>query len=753
MLLNNTINAASIKADTFNGSNNSVSIGGLWQIFWIYKYLFIAVVMLIMLSGSLLLFQLTPHYKAETKILIGINKVQIIDVESVLNNEISSDTEIRGEIEILGSKKLAKKVIHKLDLLNVAEFNPSLNKAEKTALLDLNPLHWLSENTQEVLGLKKVVSAPLSNEEQSDRIMATAADIYLNKVKITTIKGSKVVMITVESFDPKLAAKIANAHAEAYIIGQLEAKFEATQKATSWLNEQLNSLRQKVADSEKAVELYRSGHGLTQGTSATGLVGEQLSEINGQLIIARAQKAEAAARLAQVNQLLRNGTDIETASEVLSSAMIQGLRGQEIELTRKLSEMSVEYGEKHPKLIRLHAELEDLRAKIKSEIGKIAAGLRNELGIASAREDSLQSSLRNSENKSGMNRTEEVQLHALEREATANKVLFETFLNRFKETSSTQSMQEADARVISDAEVPNIASFPDKRLIFSILIAFAIFMGIVLIVILELLHLGLRTPEEIEESLGFPAIGLIPKTAKKINAIDYIVEKPNSSLNEAISSLRISLMLSDPDNAVKTVVITSSVPGEGKSMLALCLGRNAAIAGQKVIVIDTDFRRPTIEKKLGLSDKAKGLTDLIMSQDTKVADFMYKDQKTNLLIMPKGGAEYINPADIFASHRMAMLLQTLKQQFDLIIFDTPPVMAVADARVLASLVDKTIFVVAWDKTPKKTIKAGLEQIIKARASISGIVLQQVNLQQYGRYSYGESGYYYHYNKYSQYYID
>jgi capsular exopolysaccharide synthesis family protein len=352
-----------------------------------------------------------------------------------------------------------------------------------------------------------------------------------------------------------------------------------------------------------------------------------------------------------------------------------------------------------------------------------------------------------------MNRTEEVQLHALEREANANKILFETFLNRFKETSSTQSMQEADALVISEAETPNEASFPKKKLIFSILISIAVLLGIVLITILELLHLGLRTPEEIEEALGFPAIGLIPKTTKKTNAVDYILDKPNSSLNEAISSLRISLMLSDPDNAVKTVVVTSAVPAEGKSMLTLCLGRNAAVAGQKVIIIDADFRRPTIEKKLGLSAKTKGLTDLIMSPDTRLADFIYKDEKTNLFIMPKGNAEYISPMDIFASHRMAALLNTLKQQFDLIIFDTPPVMAVADARVLAAIVDKTIFVVAWDKTPRKTIKASLEQIVKARANLAGVVLQQVDVKQYGRYSYGESGYYYHYNKYSQYYSD
>jgi capsular exopolysaccharide synthesis family protein len=314
-------------------------------------------------------------------------------------------------------------------------------------------------------------------------------------------------------------------------------------------------------------------------------------------------------------------------------------------------------------------------------------------------------------------------------------------------------MEEADARVISVAEVPSIASFPKKNILFAVIILLALGFASALVFLLEALHPGLRTPEEIEEYLGYPAIGLIPKTNKKIAPHDYLVDKPNSSLGEAISSLRISLTLSNPDKPVKSLIVTSAVPGEGKSLLALSLARSAAIAGQKVIIIDADFRRPTIEKKLGLSSKVKGLTDLIMSNDNNVSGFMYKDEKSNLMIMPKGNAEYINPVDVFASQRMSSLLAVLYTKFDLIIFDTPPVLAVTDARVLASLVDKTIFVVAWDKTPRKVVKSGLEQLLRSESNLAGIVLQKVDLQQYGSnsYSYGGSGAYYQYSKYGEYY--
>ncbi|MBZ4202853.1 MAG: polysaccharide biosynthesis tyrosine autokinase [Methylovulum sp.] len=729
---------------------SSISLNHIFHIFWLRKTLFIAVFVFVFIAGTVIVFQLTPKFTTETKILVGIDKAKVVDVEAVLSGNLGTDSAVKSETEVLTSKGLAKKIITKLGLLNMEEFNPNLK--EKSFFAEISPSNWFSDEFKASIGLLNK-KEPLTEEEAQERLMATATNIYLSKLKAAPVRGSQVISVTFESPDPKLAAHVTNTHAESYIIGQLEAKFEATQKASSWLNEQLSGLRSKVESSERAVEIYRKDHGLSKGTNESGLVGEQLSEINSQLIIAKAERAEKSARLTQVTQLLRNGTDIETASEVLSSALIQNLRQEEAELQRKVSEMSVELGAKHPKLIRINAEILDLRGKIKSEITKIASGLKNELNIASTREASLQNSLQAQENKSGSHREEEVQLRALEREANANKVLFETFLNRFKETSSTQGMEEADARVISAAEVPVSPSFPKKDMMMALIAVLATFSGTAVIFVLEMLHPGLRTPEEIERFLGIPAIALLPQIDRKIDPFNYVLDKPHSSLSEALSSLRVSLMLSDPDKNVQSVMVTSSLPAEGKSTTALCLARSAAFSGQKVIVIDADFRRPTIEKKLNIATNTKGLTDYILAHDGKYTDFIVQDDRTNMYIMSKGKADYVNPVDILSSHKMEALLLELKQNFDLIIIDTPPVMAVTDARVLASMVDKTLFVVYWDKTPRQVVKTGLEELLKANPSIAGIVLQQVNFKEYSSYSYGESGYYYNYSKYGQYYTN
>jgi hypothetical protein len=352
-----------------------------------------------------------------------------------------------------------------------------------------------------------------------------------------------------------------------------------------------------------------------------GLASVQLSQINSQLIIAKAERAGAEARLRQMDALLKNDGSAETASEVLASPLIQALRNQEVTLNRKASEMAVEYGNKHPKMIRVRAEINDLKDRIRMEIRKIAAGLRNEVEVARTRENSLRSSLQEVSRQSGVNSKEEVQLRALEREAVANRTLFETFLNRFKETSSTQGMQEADARIISKAETPLGPSYPNTRMMFMVSIILALFLASAVVYLLEMLNPGLRTPEDIDRFLNVPAIGLIP-LVEGHDPFDYILEKPQSSFSEALNTLRVSLILSDPDREVKAIQISSSVPEEGKSTLALCLARGAAKSGQKVALVDADLRRPSIEKKLGYSEKEKGLTDLIMAHDERVIDYL-----------------------------------------------------------------------------------------------------------------------------------
>jgi capsular exopolysaccharide synthesis family protein len=341
----------------------------------------------------------------------------------------------------------------------------------------------------------------------------------------------------------------------------------------------------------------------------------------------------------------------------------------------------------------------------------------------------------------------------LQRDAAANRALYETFLNRFKETSSTQGLETSAARVISVAEVPGGPSYPNRNKLLASYFLISLLGACGLVIGLQMLKPGMMSPEQVQQVLKEFVIGLIPISPKSAAPHDYVLERPNSGLVEALNSLKFALALSDPDNPVKAVQITSSVPEEGKTTLAIALARVLAASGKKVILLDGDLRRSSIGRKLNLREKHKGLSDLVMAGDAPLEEFILRDEKASVDFMPTGTAKYANATDIFSSHRMQEIINLLKSRYDLVIIDTPPVMAVADARIIGRVVDKTIFVVHWDKTPRKVARAAMEQLHRADVDVAGVVLQQVDLKRYGRMGYGDSGYYYHYGRYGKYYSD
>jgi len=729
--------------------DGEISLSNILNTLWLRKRLLLSVTLLLSLLAVLIIYQLVPRYTATTQLLIGINAAKVVDIEEVMTGNLNGDSAVIGEMEVLKSRELARKVIERLQLDQYEEFNPKLKKPG--FLAQFNPKNLIPETWKEAMGLVEIDTR--SDEEKAEARFTNLINTFLGKLKVTQVKRSQVINLAFESEDPKLAAKIVNELADKYIVGQLQAKFDATKKATDWLNDQLGELKHKVESSERAVENYRKSHALVEVSKGTGLSQQQLSEVNSQLIIARSQRAEAEAKYQQVESIARNGQDIDSVVEVLNSALISSLRGQEAEVHREYSEMLVEYGARHPRMIQMQAEMEDTKAKINMEVKKIAAGLRHSLDVARAREGSLAGSLRQMESKTTGNSQAEVDLHALEREATANKALFETFLGRFKETASTQGISQADARVISFAEIPLSASFPKTRLMLMVSVIGSIAFAVFLVFVLEMLNPGVRSPEQVQELFNITTLGIVPRLMdSKMKPHEYLLAKPLSALAEAINTLRISLSLLNPDAEVKSLLVTSAVPGEGKSTLGILLGRHSATAGQRVVVVDADLRRPTIGKTFKVKTGALGLTDLLMHHDLVLSEVLVNDPETGMKILTRGHSAFINPIDLFASHRMKSIIDELREQFDLVIVDSAPIMAVPDTRILAGLVDKTIFVLSWDSTPKKVIASALHLLSKdGHNNVAGIVLQKVNLEQYGRYGYGDSGYYHSYGRYKQYY--
>jgi capsular exopolysaccharide synthesis family protein len=726
------------------------------QLLWFRKWTIIAITVLSGIAGWVWVNQETPVYRAASTVMVGNPNFGIANPEMMMLAYFSRLKAV-DELEVLKSRNLAEQVVESLDLLSYPEFNPALRHTEPGLFDWFNPREWIPQRWKETTrsALDREPQKPgvdrAIEEDRERRQLITAAGILLGGLDLSNDQMSNVIMVGFRSTNPELAAMIANELPEVYMLSTLQARYESTEKTTKWLSERLDELRQEVEDAERAVEIYRSDHGLTE-VGGTGLLAEQLSVLNSQLIIAKAERAEAEARLSQVRQLLLGDeAAAEAATRLVDSTLIQQLKTQEVQAQRVVSELSVEYGPKHPRMLQAQAEVAQLRERIDDEVSKIEFALRSDVEFARARESSLAASLREAETATGAQNREAIQLRALEREAAATRALFETFLEQFKQASSSEGLNEPGVRVLSRAQVPGAPFYPNVRRQTTVITFGGFALAVLLVFALEALNPGITNPEQVERELGRHTIGIIPLASGSVKAHDLPIDKPRSGYVEALNSLMVSLTLTDPDREPRVFQLTSSIPEEGKTTLALSLARMLANRGKRVILVDGDLRRGALEKKLGVSKQEKGLTDLVLAPEQAIGSYLAEDPKSDVRVMPPGSAEFVNAADIFSSQRIKNIVRDLRAEADYVIFDTPPVMAVADARLIGRFVEKTLFVVRWNKTPVKVSKAALKLLTEGGTDVAGIVLQGVDLKRFGRLGYGDSGYYYHYGRYGQYY--
>ncbi len=709
--------------------DDELDLGELLRVLRRRKGIILGTIVTITALALLIIFQLTPRYTASSVVMIDPREVQVVDVEAVLSG-LSSDREtIESEIQVIRSRGLAKKVVAKLKLDKDPEFNDLLRPPTVAGrLLDFRQYFSKQEK--------------LSEEETAERARTRIIDAFVEKLEVKQEGRARVIFVSFESENRHTAALVANTLADLYIVAQLEAKFEATKRANTWLNERLSELRAEVGASERAVEEFRAKSGLVRGKDVS-LAFQEISEVSSQLIQARLARAGAEARLRQIEVRLSSVDGVDSVSEVLESPLIQRLRQQEADVERSEAELATVFGARHPKMINVRAEVRDLRAKIEREVGKIVGAVRNEVAVARAREAALEKSLEKLKSElTGLNKSE-VQLRAHEREAQANRTLFETFLARFKETSSQQGFQQADATILSRADVPDKASFPRKGLLLAVSMVGAGVLGLLLAFAREQLDHGFRSMEQLEQLMGVSALGIIP-SLKRLGAAGkapeaYLLERPTSAYSEAIRSLHTGLLLSDVDQPPKVILIASALPKEGKTVTAVSLARILGSIGHKVIIVDCDLRRATAHEAFGVSSRP-GLVECLTGEKP-VDEAIQKDEKSGAHLLA-AGAPAPNPPDLLGSEQMKNLLVALAESYELVILDSAPVLAVSDARVLSRLADKTVFLVRWTDTRRETAVAALRQLIDAGSDVAGVVLTMVDVKKHARYGYADSGYYY-----------
>jgi succinoglycan biosynthesis transport protein ExoP len=715
----------------------------------------------VLLVTMLVLIQLTPRYTASSQLMLNTRQQNVVDIETVmsgLNVEAGAfQTGVRSEINIIMSRSLARRVVEKLGLMQDPEFNWNLRQG--SALDFINPIAWLESGMRWVVtavglgpknteGESGAASEPRTAEEEENVELNSVISSFLSHLTASNDGRSYSILVNFTSEDPEKAAVIANAVADQYLVDQLEAKFEATRRATAWLNERLADLREKVKESETALQEYREQSNLIDNQGQT-VSAQQLSELNSQLILARTERAQVEARLRRVRELVKTG-GVESSPEVLANPLIQRLREQETDLARQQAELSGRYGDRHPTMINLRAEIRDLRSKIDAEVNKIVLSLANEVEVARARESTLAANLASIQQNVGELSRASVRLNELQREADANRALFETFLNRFKETSNQDQIIQPDARIISAAETPQWPSFPRKKVILAMALGVSVFLGVFLALLIERLDNGFRSPEQVERLTGVPGLGLIPavRASRKSQPQDYLLQKPTSAYAEALQSVRTALHFSNVDHPPKVILVTSALPEEGKTTFAVSLARIAARSGLKVVLVDADMRRPKVARILGLESDA-GLRELLAG-DALIPGVLHKDEPSGMHIIPSQ-PDTPGPQDLLGSRRMRDLIRQMSSLYDLVVIDSPPIMAVSDAIVLSGLADATLVMVRWETTPREVTLSAVRQLRQSGGRIAGAVLTRVNMRKHARFSYGDSGYYY--DKYKGYYAN
>lgn len=726
------IHNSSSPVNVFNEAE--IDLRSLLLMFWRRRFIFAGLIVVALGLGILASAVIKPHYTARSIILLGVDSPQnsMKDLNVSVNAVRLDPALVLNELEILRSRNLARAVIERLSLMTDPEFNPRFEGAVSQELNDTGR----GFRNFSVYGSELQTLPP----EVIDDDLAGVIERFQNNLRVHSISGSFAIQIEFSARDASKAALIANKIADVYIEQRLEAKFKAAKKLTDWLNTRLVELREQVRAAEERAQQYRAERNLLDGKQSA-ISAEQLSALNAQLVLARTSKAEALARLEQIRNLGRDYKSIEALSELTDSGVVRELKLEEARLEAEISQLSSRYGEKHPEMIKRRSKIAELRNALRGEVTRLTKAVQSEVDFAQARVEALEEGLNEVTFQRHHDNEAMIRLRELEREAQAARLIFDTFLETYKRSDEQEKLQDAEAQIISYATVPQEPAFPDTRLIFALLILLAFFLSLIVSILFEKMDNSFRSATQLEHDLGFPCYALVPPVRKIPRAAlsYYILDNPTSAVAEAVKTLRLVLNLRAKDGQTPRVVaLTSSEPGEGKSTLSLWLGLRAASAGEKVIIIDADLRRPNLHIALDAHNQP-ALDEYLTSRKT-LDQVIRKDKDTGadlIFSRPVPG----EALDLISSGKMKTLIAELRQRYDLVIIDTPASLAVSDAQALATLADHMLYVVSWGKTSRDMVAGGVRQFADMNYKTLSFVFTNADLYKHRQYGYSDAAHY------------
>ena len=709
-----------------------------WRAIARNKWRMLALVALVGLIATLYAYSLTPVYRSTATLLIEGSRPKAVSMEELYVAYTGTTRDYYlTQFEIIKSREFAERLVRVMGLARNPEF--AGRPARK---------HWYS-----ALLPGSAASAPAARAADPD-LEEGVVDAVMARTSLQPVRNTQLVKISFDAADPELAALVPNTLATIYIVADLEARGEATRRSAQFLARQSEDLKTKLVESERALQAYREREKIVEvkGVSLAG-ASRQLEDLSSSLVEARRKRADLEAAYEQVNAARQGkaAEAVETLPVVLRLPLVQRAKEVESEAERRLNDASKRYGPDHPRMVAAQAELKAAQENLKRQVATAAQGVAKDYELARANEAAIERALGRSKGDIQSHNRKEFELQALERDVASNRQLYDTFMQRSKEARAGDQPPPI-GRIVEEARPAKWAFGPNKRLIVGLSVLAALLAAMSLALLIERLNNTVKASHEVESKLGIRALGVLPVTLTENDVpLERMFRESNqNAFSEAIRTIRSSVLLSGLQSPRKVVLLTSSIPDEGKTTLACNLGF-AFSQVKKTLLLEADMRRPKLARILGEDRNRPGLAELV-ADDLPVEQCVYQVADSNLYVMQSGRVPP-NPLELLSSPRLAQAIEKLKEEFEVIVIDSPPVQLVSDAVMLAQLATSVLFVVRADSTPYPISRHALSRLHRADAPVLGAVLNQIDLEKadnyYGEYSGYGNRYYRKYGYYVQ----
>ncbi|MCA1376579.1 MULTISPECIES: Wzz/FepE/Etk N-terminal domain-containing protein [unclassified Bradyrhizobium] len=662
-----------------------------------------------------------PMYTANARIMMDTRQTQVLDKDSNASSALIDTGYVDSQVEIINSDDLILSVVRRLKLTEDPEFNGS-----KPGLLSI------------IIG--KLTSLFGSGEPASqERIEHAVVQQIQKNLRTERVLTTYVLSLSYKARSPDKAAKIANAIANAYLVGALEAKYQSTKRATEWLQQRSLELSEQASASDRAVQTFKAENNIV-GTSRGLMSEQQLSDLNTQLVQARAATAEAKARLDRIDTISDQDVAQSTVTDALNNSVITRLRAQYLDLQAQYADWSRRYGKTHLAAVNLANKMEELRKNIADELRRIADAYRSDYEIAKSREASLEKNVKELVAQAGNKGQAEVKLRDLESAADTYRNLYNNFLEKLQSATQNQSFPLSEARLISTATKPDRKSSPRTVLALVGGLVGGLCLGFGAAFARELLSDVLRTPGEVEDELGVKCLGVLPdirppttagallSTSAKTGPPDlsrYVVDHPFSRFAETLRNIKVSIDVARLTREIKVIGIVSSLPKEGKTTVAANFAQLIALTGHRTVLIDGDLHTRSLTRELAPNAKT-GLVEAL-NDPANLGYHVQRSKETGLDFLPSVVASrMVNSADVIGSKAMAELLKVLREHYEYIVIDLAPVMPVADSKAVSFLIDAMVYVIEWGQTTRTALQESVSGSEVLQKKLIGAVLNRAN---------------------------